>query len=102
MKSVDIIRADMFMKKNKRENKVIDLSTMPPSFSSLFLHLQHADYVVRIWKLTLCASLSLPDITGLGWDEDGRIKWIQKPFSDDITELLMFGNAIEDDSGNMF
>ena len=58
MKSVDIIRADMFMKKNKRENKVIDLSTMPPSFSSLFLHLQHADYVARIWKLTLCASLS--------------------------------------------
>ena len=102
MKSVDIIRADMFMKKNKRENKVIDLPTMPPSFSSLFLHLQHADYVARIWKLTLSASLSLPDITGLGWDEDGRIKWIQKPFSDDITELLIFDNAIEDDSGNMF
>ena len=44
----------------------------------------------------------LPDINGRGWDEDGGIKWIQKPFSDDITELLMFDNAIEDDSGNMF
>ena len=46
-KSVDIVLADMCMKK-KLENKVIDLSNMPPCFSSLFLHLQHANYVARI------------------------------------------------------
>ena len=59
------------MKKNKRENKVIDLSNMTPRFSSLCLYLQRADYVARIWKFTLCASLSLPDITDNGWHEDG-------------------------------
>ena len=101
-KSVDIVRADMFMKKNKRENKAIDLSNMPPCFSSLFLHLQLANHVARIWKLTLCASLSLPDITDRGWDEDGRIKWIQQSFPDDITELLIFDNDIDDDSENTF
>ena len=37
-KSVGIVRADMFMKNNKRENKVIDLSNMPPCFSSLLMH----------------------------------------------------------------
>ena len=56
----------------------------------------------RIWKLTLCAFLSLPDITDHGWDKDGRIKWIQKPFPDDITEVLIFDNDIDDDSENTF
>ena len=47
-KSVDIVRADMCMKKKSLKNKVIDLSNMSPCFSSLFLHLQHANYVARI------------------------------------------------------
>ena len=88
----------MFMKKNTRKNKVIDLSNVSPCFSSLYLPLQRANYVARIWKLTLCASLSLPNITDHGWDEDGRIKWIQQLFPDDITELLMFENDIDRDS----
>ena len=80
--------------KKKHEKKVIDLSNMPARFSSLFLHL--------LLQLTLCVSLSLPDITGHGWDEDGRIKWIQQSFPDDIPELLMFDNDIDDDSENTF
>ena len=87
---------------NKRENKLIDLSNVPPCFSSLFLHLQLTNYFARIWKLTLCASLSIPDIFDHGWDGDGRIKWIQQPFPGDITELLMFDNDIDDDSENTF
>ena len=86
----------------KSENKVIDLSTMPPCFSSLFLHLQRANYVPRIWKLILYASLSLPGNTDQGWDEDGRIKSIQQPLVDDITELLMFDNDIDGNSENNF
>ena len=57
---------------------------MPPCFSSLFLHLQREDYVAWIWKLTLCASFSLPGITDHGWDEDGLIKWIQQDYDSDI------------------
>ena len=81
---------------------MIDLSNIPPCFTSLFLHLQNANYVSRLWKLTLCASLSLPDVTDHRRDEDGPIKWIQQPFPDDITELLMFDNDIDDDSENTF
>ena len=50
----------------------------------------------------LWASLSLPDIIDHGWVEDGRIKWIQQSFSDDITELLIFDNDINDNSENTF
>ena len=95
----------MYEKKNnnnKRENKLIDLSNMSPCFSSLFLHLQLANYVARIWKLTLCGSLSLFHIFDHRWDEDGRIKWIQQTFPDDITEFLMFDNDTDDDSENTF
>ena len=53
-------------------------------------------------EASLCASLSLPDITDRGLDEDGRIKWIQQSFPDDITELLIFDNDIDDDSENTF
>ena len=81
---------------------MIDLSNLPPCFSSLLLHLQRANYVARIWKLTLWASLSPPDITDHGWVEDGRIKWIQQSFPDDITKLLIFDNDINDDSENTF
>ena len=61
------------MEKYKRENKVIDLSNITPCFTSLFLHLQRANYVARIWKLAICASLSPPDITERGLDKNGRI-----------------------------
>ena len=80
--------------KKKHKKKVINLSNMPARFSSLFLHL--------LLQLTLCVSLSLPDITDHGWDEDGRIKWIQQSFPDDIPELLMFDNDTDDDSENTF
>ena len=69
---------------------------MSPCFSSLFLHLHYFQRICRH------ASLSLPDIFDHIWDEDGRIKWIQQPFPDDITELLMFDNDINDDSENAF
>ena len=91
-----------YVYEKKSENKVIDLSNMPPCFSSLLLNLQRANYVPRIWKLILYASLALPGITDHGWDEDGRIKWIQQPLVDDITELLMFDNDIDDNSENNF
>ena len=81
---------------------MIDLSNMTPRFSSLFLYLQRANYVARIWKFTLCASLFLPDITDHGWHEDGQIKWMQQTFPDDITESLMFDNDTDDDSENTF
>ena len=80
--------------KKKRENKVIDFLNMPACFSSLFLHL--------LQQLTLCVSLTLPDITDHRWDEDGRIRWIQQSFPDDTPELLMFDNDIDDDSENAF
>ena len=46
--------------------------------------------------------MSLPNITNHGWNEDGRIKWIQQSFPDDISELLIFDNDIDDDSENTF
>ena len=31
----------------------------------------------------------MPDITDHGWNVDGSIRWIVKPFPDDINDLLI-------------
>ena len=78
------------------QNNVIDWSNTSSCFTSLFLHLELANYVARIWKLTLCASSSLLDINGC-W-----IKWIQQAFPEDFSKLLIFDNDIDDHSENTF
>ena len=54
--SVDSTRFDMIMKKQTRENKAIDLSAIPPCFSSLYLQIQRANFV--LWKWTESAQIS--------------------------------------------
>lgn len=50
--SVNELRYDLFLKKQKRENKIIDLSTVPPCSSSLYLQTKRANFVSKLWKST--------------------------------------------------
>ena len=43
--SADVTRYNMFMKKQTRENKAIDLSVLPPCFTSLYLQMKRANFV---------------------------------------------------------
>ena len=46
--SVDAARLDMFIKKQTKENKVIDLSIIPPCFTSLYLQITRTNYVAAV------------------------------------------------------
>ena len=87
-----LVRKKIFNKKCKEEGKITDLSVMPPCRSVLRLHTHRANYVAKIWKLTMENQVNCPDITQHGWNEDGRIKWIENVFPEDIEEVLLHEN----------
>ena len=52
------------------------------------LHLKRANYIARIWKLSLQAVINFEDIELHGWNSDGTIHWTTEEFPDDIVEIL--------------
>ena len=48
--TVNAVRFDMFERKQKK-GVMVDLSNLPPSQSALYLHMERANYVARLWKL---------------------------------------------------
>ena len=72
-----------------RDERITDLSLLPPCESSLLLHIRRAHYVARIWRQ---ASLPLMDIEGAethDWKDDLSEEWVTVPYPDDIAELLI-------------
>ena len=61
-KSVNDVRYDLLEKKQNKEGKTIDLSLIPPCFSSLYLQIKRANFVSKWWKSTRIAQLILPNI----------------------------------------
>ena len=49
-KNIDLVRSTKFTKKYSKENKIVDLSTLPPCSSVLRLHTMRANLVSFIWK----------------------------------------------------
>ena len=86
--SVDAARRDMFMKKQTKENKVIDLSVIPPCFTSLYLQMKRANYVAVVWKRREHPQMLFPRIEEHGWQADCSINWIEEQFPDGISDLL--------------
>ena len=74
-KSVNDVRYDLFEKKQNKEGKIIDLSLIPPCFSSLYLT-NKTGFVSKLWKSTRIAQLILSNIEENGWNTDGSIAWI--------------------------
>ena len=52
------------------------------------LHLKWANYIARIWKLSLQAVIDFEDIELHGLNNDGTIHWTTEEFPDDIVEIL--------------
>ena len=78
--SVDV--TNMFMKKQTRENKAIDLSVLPPCQKSQFC----CRYVEKNRKRT-----------NIGWQADGSIDWITEIYPDGIYNLLLQQDDIKTD-----
>ena len=94
--TVNEARYELFMKKYTKENKVIDLSLLPPCKTTLNLHLQRCNYVARIWKCSGSAENNYPLPTEHGWNADFDIKWCEDIFPSEIEDLLI-GNFEEND-----
>ena len=88
----------MFTKERAIQNKVIDLSLLPPCQSSLLLHMEmeRENYVAVLWKHSMHASIDFPDIWHHGWNVDGTIHWVEKVFPEDFIEIIM-DNGDSDD-----
>ena len=79
----------MFDKKFVKEEKVIDLSLLPPCQSTLYLLILHSNYVTRIWKCSLINVVEFPGIMENGWMENSEIFWVDDAFPDDIMDILV-------------
>ena len=97
-KSVNAVRFELFTKKFTNANKAIDLSVLPPCHSSLILHAKRANFIAAMWKRTKEAIIEMPPITDHGWNDNGSIEWIDKPYPDDITEMLIEDNGEEEET----
>ena len=86
--TVKAVRFDMFERKQKK-GVMIDLSNLPPSQSALYLHMEKANYVARLWKLAGVPMLNPPLPIGSGWDEDGDIQWIENMLPDKVSSIFL-------------
>ena len=104
-KTVNAAREEIFTKKYANENKIIDLSFLPPCDTTLQLHVKRANFVAKLWKTCLDQDFTLPDIQNHGWLENGDIQWVKEVFPDDYRECLSmeseevaYGSDTETDS----
>lgn len=88
-KDVNEVRMDIFMKKQKSNNQIVDLSILPPCKSTLTLHIERANYVARIWKMSSSRQIIAPTFRSYGWNEDGSICWVDEQYPEDITDLML-------------
>ena len=98
-KLVNDVRYDLFEKKQNKQGKIIDLSLIPPCFSSLYLQIKRAKFVSKLWKSTRIAQLILPSIEENSWNKGGSIAWILDPCPGDVLDLLM-NDKNESEDGN--
>ena len=86
-------------RKSKKENKVIDISLLPTCKNSLRKHTKRANYKARVWRKAATPVTSLDDPKYHGWSRDLTIDWIDKPYSEDVPQLLLIDdNSDGDDS----
>ena len=86
--TVNAVRFDMFERKQKK-GVVVDLSNLPPSQSALYLHMERATWVARLWKLAAVLMLNPLSPIGSGWDEDEDIQWIENMLPDEVSSIFL-------------
>ena len=89
------MRYDIFHRKYSNENKIVDLSLLPPCQSVLKLHSNRASFVAKIWKSAGDPHLPLPDISLHRWTDKCKIQRMHKAFPNNIEELLLDDNDEE-------
>ena len=96
-KSVNDAGSKIFWNKLKKENKVIDISLLPPCKNSSRTHTKRANYKARIWRKAATPVMSPDDPKYHGRLPDLTINWIDKPYPEDVPQLLLIDDSSDND-----
>ena len=75
VKKIDDLRHQLFQKTYQQNNKIIDLSLLPPCEQTLRLHSLRCTFVAKIWKNSDVCTLQEPPITNHGCTGEREIQW---------------------------
>ena len=79
-KSVNDARWKIFHQKYKSENKVPDLSSLPPCQQALYYHSKRSNLVAYIWQKSQQPFFDLPDISNMDGLQIGRFNGLMTRF----------------------
>ena len=96
--SVDDARRKIFWKNFTRDEKITDLSSLPPCRSSLLLHIKRANLVARTWRQAAQPMIVQDDPTMHGWKDDFSCEWVSEAYPEDLCELLIANEEAEPDA----
>ena len=88
-KKVDMLRVKLFQTRFNGDGKNIDLISLPPCYSNLCLHIDRACYVANMFHESRCLMMLLDDPVEHRWDLNGKVKWSEKCFPDNLSDLLI-------------
>ena len=88
-KDINYVRHELFQRTCFQDNKLIDLSLLPPCQSKLKLHASRANVFAKIWRSINETNVDIPDATLEGWDENIQIHWLNNAFPENVIDILM-------------
>ena len=85
-----------FKRKYESQDKLIDLSLLPPCKKSFHLHIRRVCHVAKIWRLSQTSKFELPPAENHGWTKAYEVKWIDTAFPEDLMAILVENDLEED------
>ena len=70
--------------KHTKQNKVINMSALPPWQKTLKLHSVRANVVAKMQRSSLQSNINAPNFSSYGWDSEGTIEWVHNIFPNDM------------------
>ena len=89
IRSVNELRSKIYWQYSRKNEKVPDLSLLPPWASSLKTHTARAHYIARIWKQAAIPFQNIEPFTNYGWLADGAIDWVEQAYPTDVKTLFL-------------
>ena len=92
----------LFEKKHAKENKVIDLSALPPCRNVLRIHSERANFFTKVWRSALKNKINEESFTIHGWVEYSNISGVffSKLFDDEQYDFGSDNEESEDENKN--
>ncbi len=93
-------RQAIFWGSFEKNNKVIDLSLLPPCKCSLEKNIARANLAARIWRQASQSIINVKEPVNHGRLEDMSIDLVTEPYPEDIAVLLINDGEMEEEGSN--